>query len=166
MSKMRVMFVCLGNSCRSQMAEGFARAYGSQVMDVVSSGLAPATGVAAMTIQTMREHNIDVSGHVPKSIYEVRGPVDLIVNMSGFPMPRDIVGNIREWKVQDPIGLNAEVYRNVAGIIERLVMQLILELRQASPARQAPAPPAPRQGGLAEPRKRRHRLGDPRPPGH
>src|SRR5271156_244497 len=49
--KKRVLFVCIGNSCRSQMAEAFARAYGSDVMVAQSAGLSPATTISAVTKQ-------------------------------------------------------------------------------------------------------------------
>ena len=62
-SKKRVLFVCVGNACRSQMAEGFARTYGSDVMIPASAGLAPASGVASATIRAMDEKNIDLRDH-------------------------------------------------------------------------------------------------------
>ncbi len=85
----RVLFVCIGNSCRSQMAEGFAKHYGADVMETSSAGLAPATLVAPLTRQAMLEHkHIDLSPHWPKSVFEVTGPFDIIVNLSGEPLTR------------------------------------------------------------------------------
>jgi len=57
-SRKRVLFVCLGNSCRSQMAEAFARAYGSDVLIAASAGLTPASGVAADTSRAMAEKGL------------------------------------------------------------------------------------------------------------
>ena len=129
--KTRVLFVCIGNSCRSQMAEGFARAYGSDVMTPASAGLAPAVSVAHDTVRVMDEKNIDIRGQFPKSLQHLsRTPFDLIVNMSGFELPRDITTPAREWDVQDPIGEDFETYRQVRDQIEGLVMRLILELRR------------------------------------
>src|SRR5579871_1009678 len=54
-AKKRVLFLCIGNSCRSQMAEGFARAYGSDVMTPLSAGLSPAPIVAPLTKLTLAE---------------------------------------------------------------------------------------------------------------
>ncbi len=80
----RVLFVCIGNSCRSQMAEGFARAYGADVVIPASAGVAPALGVAPDTVRAMLERNIDIRDHFPKTIRQLgRARFDLAVNMSG-----------------------------------------------------------------------------------
>jgi arsenate reductase len=126
-----VMFVCIGNSCRSQMAEGFARAYGMDVMTAESSGLAPATGVARGTVRTMAEKNIDISAHSPKAYEPDRAAeYDLIINMSGFALPGEVADRERDWDVLDPIGQSPEMYRQVCDEIEVLVMDLINKLRR------------------------------------
>ena len=134
-AKTRVLFVCIGNSCRSQMAEGFARRYGEDVMIAASAGLAPALGVAPDTIRTMEEKNIDVRDHFPKSIQQLgRAQFDLTINMSGFGLPENVAGPTRTWDVEDPIGEDYETYCTVRDQIEELVMSLILELRRAEKA--------------------------------
>jgi arsenate reductase len=130
-AKKRVLFVCVGNSCRSQMAEAFAKAYGSDVIDVFSAGLAPASIIAPLTRQVLSEKNLGIEGHFPKSVEMVsREPFDIVVNMSGvkFAMPG---ARIVDWPVRDPIGLKESVYRSVASEIEGLVMRLILEIRSS-----------------------------------
>ena len=127
----RVLFVCIGNSCRSQMAEAFARAYGSDVMEARSAGVAPATIIMPHTRQVLAEKNVRVDGQFPKSLEMVaREPFDIVVNMSGakmaFPAARVV-----DWPVPDPVGHNEETYRAVATQVEALVMRLILELRSA-----------------------------------
>src|SRR5688572_4507644 len=129
----KVLFLCLGNSCRSQMAEGFAKTYGKDVMAVKSAGLAPAEIISPLTIRGMLEKNIQLEGHFPKPLSEFAlRDFDLIVNMSGYDMPRKTTVEVREWKVQDPIGESEEVYRKVRDLIENLVMHLILDLRRKS----------------------------------
>lgn len=127
----RVLFVCIGNSCRSQMAEGFARRYGADVMEPMSAGLAPASLVAPLTRQAMLEHKrIDLSRHWPKSIFEVTGPFDIIVNLSGEPLPPQLRGAaVRTWAVDDPVTGDEKVHLAAADKIEGMVQQLILELR-------------------------------------
>ena len=135
--KKKVLFVCLGNSCRSQMAEGFARTYGADVMDASSAGLSPAASISPLTIKVMRERNVDMEHAWPKSIYDVAGgPFDLIVNMCGYPLPAEVSNPVRDWTVLDPISHPEKVYVEVAQKVEDLVMRLILELRQG----QAPQP--------------------------
>jgi arsenate reductase len=129
--KKRVLFVCIGNSCRSPMAEGFARAYGSDCLQAASAGLAPASIVQPLTRKVMRAKNISLDEQVPMDILLVDlKRVDLIVNLSGgelgFPAPCPVV----EWKVRDPIGASDSVYEQVRDDIEARVMRLVLELRR------------------------------------
>jgi arsenate reductase (thioredoxin) len=127
----RVLFVCIGNACRSQMAEAFARAYGSDVLVPSSAGLFPAKVVPPDTLRAMEEKNLDMSGQVPKSLVDLNGAkLDLILNMSGFPLPPLGGAAVREWQVPDPIVMDYENHCAVRDQIERLVMNLILELRR------------------------------------
>lgn len=126
----RVLFVCLGNAIRSQMAEGFARRYGQDVMIARSAGLTPASRVMPLTRKVMEEKNIDLEDAYPKPIADHGSePFDLVVNISGIPLPV-VQAPVREWTVKDPMGGREEAYRRAAGQIERLVMDLILELRR------------------------------------
>jgi arsenate reductase len=131
-AKKHVLFVCIGNSCRSQMAEAFARAYGADIMDAQSAGVSPATIIAPLTRQVLSEKNLKIDDHFPKGLESVsRQPFDVIVNMSGTRL--SVPGaQVIEWVVKDPIGQREEVYRTVAAQIEGLVMRLILDLRTAS----------------------------------
>ena len=132
--KPRVLFVCVGNSCRSQMAEGFARAYGADVMEPLSAGLYPAAIVAPLTKKIMAEKNIDVGAQFPKSLDELpSGPVQMVINMSGYSMPVPQGATVEEWRVQDPIGQSEEQFREVARDIEQRVMRLVLAMRQKNP---------------------------------
>jgi arsenate reductase len=128
-SKKRVLFVCIGNSCRSQMAEAFARTYGVDVLSAHSAGLSPAMIIQPLTKQVLEERNIKTDGQFPKDLEMVlREPFEVVVNMSGQRL--EIPGaRVVEWAVADPIGQSETVYRNVAAQIEGLVMRLILELR-------------------------------------
>ncbi len=129
--KKRVLFVCIGNSCRSQMAEGFARAYGSDIIEPQSAGLSPAASISPLTRQVLGEKNVKIDDHFPKGVEVVsRIAFDVVVNMSGTKL--SIPGTrVIDWAVQDPIGQREEVFRTVAAQIEGLVMRLILELRSA-----------------------------------
>ncbi|HLY17973.1 MAG TPA: hypothetical protein VKR61_12160 [Bryobacteraceae bacterium] len=129
--KPRVLFMCLGNSCRSQMAEGFARAYGADVMIPASAGLAPAFMVAPDTVRAMDQKNIDLRDHFPKSLKQLsRSQFDLIVNMSGYELPPEVTTPVRRWDVPDPIAEDYETHCQIRDEIETLVMALILELRR------------------------------------
>ena len=138
----RVLFVCIGNACRSQMAESFARVYGSDVLVPSSAGLFPAKAVPPDTFRAMEEKNLDLSGQVPKSLEDLDGAkFDIILNMSGFPLPPMGGAAVREWAVPDPIVMDYEGHCAVRDRIERLVMNLILELRRLEKREAAKAVP-------------------------
>jgi protein-tyrosine-phosphatase len=109
-------------------------------MDAMSAGLGPAVSVSPMTIDTMKEKNIDMSDAFPKGVDGVdRTGLSLIVNISGQKLPVRGVSMV-DWDVRDPIGRDEKVFRQVRDEIERRVMELILQLRaeQREPVR----PPA------------------------
>ena len=134
MSLTRVLFVCLGNACRSQMAEGFARSYGADVLEAASAGLSPAVIIQPLTTEVMAGRNIRLDGQFPKGMEILtRESFDVIVNMSGQKLAVPPGGaKIREWSVPDPIGQTEKVYKAAAEQIEGLVMRLILELRAST----------------------------------
>jgi arsenate reductase len=112
------------------MAEGFARTYGSDVLEVQSAGLAPAFGIAPLTRKVMLEKNIDLREAFPKGLDLIKiEELDLIINMSGRKLPGKPSDRVVDWKVEDPIGQSEAKYREVADQIEQLVMRLILTLR-------------------------------------
>ncbi len=133
--KKRVLFVCIGNSCRSQMAEGFARAYGSDVLIAGQRGADAGLRAWRPTPQrAMVEKNIDLRDHFPKHIRQLgRAHFDLVVNMSGV----DLEGSRR---VRHSMGLSPtrfappiERHCEIRDEIERLVMNLVLDLRRKNP---------------------------------
>jgi arsenate reductase (thioredoxin) len=114
------------------MAEGFARAYGSDVIVAASAGLAPAMNLAADTIRTMDAKGIDLRDHFPKSVRHLgRSQFDLAINMSGLELPPVPAAETREWDVPDPVYLKYDAHCEVRDTIERMVMGLILDLRKA-----------------------------------
>ena len=127
----RVLFVCLGNACRSQMAEAFARAYGGDVLIAASAGLAPAMDIAPDTIRAMAEKNIDLRDQFPKGVRHLgHAQFDLVINMTSFPVPEDIGAHVEEWDVPDPVLMDYPGHCEVRDQIERSVMNLIFRLRQ------------------------------------
>lgn len=81
MYKKRVLIVCTGNSCRSQMAEGFIRHYGDEQFDVVSAGTRP-SGLHPIAVQVMDEIGIDISRHKSKHVNEFfNQPFDYVITV-------------------------------------------------------------------------------------
>ena len=152
MRKKLVVFVCIGNACRSPMAEGFARFLGSDVMEAVSAGIAPAGFVSDEAKQVMKEKGININQYLSKGIncinlwsadlvVSVGGPTaDDIVNMvkqCSFPYPAETreelpFPEIREWDLADPIGMPVGFYQMVRDQIEEKVRYLVEEMRKPS----------------------------------
>jgi arsenate reductase len=129
----RVLFVCIGNSCRSQMAEAFARAYGSDVVAAASAGLAPAMSVAPDTARAMGDKNIEMAEHFPKSLrHMARAEFDLVINMSGTDIGHEFgKARVVDWQIPDPVSMDYKDHCAVRDEIERRVMGVILEMRRA-----------------------------------
>ena len=129
----RVLFVCIGNTCRSPMAEGFANSLGSGVLVARSTGLAPVLRIIPETVSIMRERDVDVSGHVPMPYDPFEADsYDVVVNMSGFRLPGKPPKELLEWAVNDPYGKTPAVYRKVRDEIEERVKGLVLRLRKTA----------------------------------
>ena len=83
MNKTRVLFLCTGNSCRSQMAEGWARALRGNEIEAYSAGTAP-HGVNRLAVRAMGEAGVDIGGHRSKHVDELRDvPLDVVVTVCG-----------------------------------------------------------------------------------
>src|SRR6478752_9022266 len=113
------------------MAEGFARKYGSDVLEPSSAGLAPASIVQPLTKKVMEAKNINIDDQFPKDLDQVGvAQFDLIVNMSGNKLPNQVQIEVLEWSVEDPIGQSEDTYVQVRDQLEHQVMRLILDLRR------------------------------------
>jgi len=127
------------------MAEGFARRYGSDVMDVASAGLAPAPIVQPLTRKVMEAKNINIDDQFPKDLHDLPvGEFDLIVNMSGNRLPPYLLVQVQDWRVDDPIGKSEETYIAVRELIEGQVMRLILDFRRVARLQKKSRPPLKR----------------------
>lgn len=135
--KPNVLFVCVGNMCRSPMAEGFARQLGGDVIEPFSAGLHPTGVVSEDAILTMEERGIDITRQRSKGLDEVPlGDIDVVVSMTGIPasdlFSADFRGRLIDWNVDDPIGSPLSVFRRVRDEIEERVKDLLEEIRQAN----------------------------------
>jgi arsenate reductase len=128
------------------MAEGFARKYGSDVIEAASAGFTPAPIIQPFTRKVMEAKNISLDDHFPKDLEHVLSSgFDLIVNISGKKLPTKMAMEVREWVVEDPMGKAEEYYLTARDQIEHLVMRLILDLRKSKrPARPEIVHPAAR----------------------
>jgi protein-tyrosine-phosphatase len=112
------------------MAEALARKYGSDVLEVSSAGLTPAINTTQYTRKVLEEKNVDLGDHVPRRFYDLDlSQYDLIVNMSGSMLPKNLGVPVEDWQVDDPMGRSEDDFRAAREVIEMLVMRLILRVR-------------------------------------
>jgi protein-tyrosine-phosphatase len=127
-SKQRVLFVCIENSCRSQIAEGFARALGEGRIGAFSAGSRPSTRVDPRMVRLMAEIGIDISQQNAKGLDALPRDVtwDWIVTMGcGDACPHLPARNRLDWNLPDPRGMDDDAARAVRDRIEREVSRLI-----------------------------------------
>jgi arsenate reductase len=121
----RVLFLCVHNSARSQMAEGLLRRLGGDRFDVASAGV-EATYVKALAIEAMREVGIDISQQRSKSVHDfMNEEFDTVVTVCGeyesCPIPPR-AKRLRHWPFEDPSrGEGIEAYRNVRDGLKRMI---------------------------------------------
>jgi arsenate reductase len=128
----KVMFVCKKNSCRSQMAEGFAKILGKDKIDVTSSGL-EASFVNPTAIQVMKDINIDISEQTSKSLNQFSSKdYDAVISLCGcgINLPEDWVLQeiFEDWELEDPDGKQLATFMRVRDEIKERVEQLIEKL--------------------------------------
>ncbi len=123
----RVLFVCVENSNRSQMAEAFARIHGKGRVDPFSAGSHPSGRVNPKAIAAMKEKGYDLSTHLSKSLAEIpQGGYDYIVTMGcGDECPLIDGERREEWDIQDPRLLSDGEFNRVRDEIEARVLTLI-----------------------------------------
>ena len=127
----RVLFVCVENSNRSQMAEAFARIYGGARVESFSAGSRPSGKVNPKAIDAMRELGYDLSVHNSKGLAEFSGQeFDVVVGMGCGDEGCPLVKATRhlEWDIPDPKALPPEQFREVRDLIGRNVQQLLASL--------------------------------------
>ena len=124
---LNILFVRIENSCRSQMAEGFARAIGGERVNVFSAGSRPSGLVNDRAIAFMKEKGIDISGHQSKSLDDLPSlQWDYIVTMGcGDACPNLPAAHRADWDLPDPKHLDDAGFRAVRDRIEREVRALI-----------------------------------------
>jgi arsenate reductase len=124
-----ILFVCVGNACRSQMSEGFARAHGPEDLVVYSAGSAPAGFVAREAIEGMKEKGIDIARHYSKGISSLPAiEFDVVVTMGcGDVCPYVQAKRHIDWEIPDPIGRGAPFFRSVRDDLEEKILRLLKE---------------------------------------
>ena len=125
----KILFVCVENAGRSQMAEAFAKAYGTTRIEAASAGTMPSNEVNPIVVRVMQEKGIDLSVKKPKLITnQMVQEADVMIVMGcsadGF-CPAPLLDKVVDWGIEDPKGKPIEKVREIRDEIERKVRMLI-----------------------------------------
>jgi len=128
----RILFVCYGNSCRSQMAEALAKQLGEGKVRAFSAGTHPLGVISLDTRAVLREKGITLDEHWSKGLGDVPiSEMDAVVEM-GYGvkcrLPADFKGRLIQWNIPDPYGLDWDYFRAVRDLIENAVLRLLADL--------------------------------------
>jgi arsenate reductase (thioredoxin) len=125
----KVLFVCVENAGRSQMAEAFANKYGIGKIVASSAGNKPAEKVNPIVVDVMKEKGIDISEHKPRLItFQIAQEPDLIITMGcndNGVCPGPFFKPTMDWNLEDPKGKPVEKVREIRDEIEKRVIALI-----------------------------------------
>jgi len=147
--KFRVLFVCIGNACRSPMAEAVARQLASDIIQPFSAGLCPLGRLAENTERVLRDNGYPIHGLESKSLRrDAMETADVIINMSGEALDclltngaaedSRLAQKVEDWHIADPYGDTFSVYQQTLEELETRVLLLATRLRE-SQTKQAPA---------------------------
>ena len=129
MDRKRVLFVCVENSNRSQMAEAFARMLGGEAVEAISAGSRPSGRINPKAIRFMDELGYDLSAHASKSLDEVGGEFDAVITMGcGDSCPWVAAKRREDWALPDPRDMDDDGYRAVRDRIGARVRELVASL--------------------------------------
>jgi protein-tyrosine-phosphatase len=128
----KVLFVCYGNSCRSQIAEALANQLGEGKVRAFSAGTHPLGVISQDTRAVLREKGITLDDHWSKGLRDVPiSEMDVVVEM-GYgikcPLPADFKGRLIRWYIPDPYFLEWGYFRDVRDMIESEVRRLLADL--------------------------------------
>jgi len=128
----KILFVCVENAGRSQMAEAFANAYGAGKITATSAGVTPGERVNNTVVQAMWEKGLDISRNHPKLITEeMIHEADRVITMGcsvAEVCPAVFIRDIVDWKLENPKGQSIQKVREIRDEVGRLVKTLIQEL--------------------------------------
>ena len=126
----KLLFVCVENSNRSQMAEAFARIHGDEKLEAYSAGSRPSGKINPKAIEAMREVGYDLSQHQSKSLSEIpETEYDFVATMGcGDECPFVRAKQREDWNIPDPKEMPPDEFRAVRDLIEEKIVSLLKDL--------------------------------------
>jgi protein-tyrosine-phosphatase len=134
-TKKTILFVCVENAARSQMAEGFFKKYAPERFVPASAGTKPISQINPLAIRVMNEIGIDISKQKPKDLSEdMMRNSDKIINMGCMDnnfCPTLFIPKVIDWGIEDPKGKQIEQVREIRDEIERRIKELATDISVA-----------------------------------
>ncbi|MBN2557488.1 MAG: arsenate reductase ArsC [Clostridia bacterium] len=130
MDKKTIAFVCVHNSCRSQIAEGWAGHLGGDVIVPYSAGTEKYHEVKPFAVKVMKEAGVDISSHHPKLLDDIPFKVDILISMGcGVSCPFVLCDYEEDWGIEDPSGGSLDDFRRTRDILRTKVEKLIADIK-------------------------------------
>ena len=121
-----ILFVCVENSCRSQIAEAFAKLHSKSSLNIISAGSNPSGSVNPKAIELMDKLGYELTNHYSKSVETVIENVDYLVSMGcGDSCPNVSAKDRIDWDIPDPKDMNDKEFKEVIALIDKQVQNLI-----------------------------------------
>lgn len=126
----RLLFVCVENSCRSQMAEGFAKLHAGDGVEIFSAGSKPSGQVNPKAVKAMNDIGYDLGAHASIGLDDIpQGPYDAVVSMGcGDACPHIPAKRRLDWNIPDPKHMDEEEFAQIRDLISIQVRDLLLTL--------------------------------------
>ena len=130
----KVLFVCVENSCRSQMAEAFGKTLGKDIFDSYSSGSNPSGQVNKKALASMKSIGYDMTSHSSKSLDDIpQIKYDYVITMGcGDKCPLIQTNTRIDWQIPDPKHLEIEQFNNVRDTIKNKVLELVEAIKSST----------------------------------
>jgi len=130
----KIVFICYGNACRSQMSEGLFRNIGNESFEIFSAGTNPLGSIPEEVFRVLKKRGIDASRQYSKGLGEIPLlEMDYVINMGYYPvadfLPNDFSGYAVDWEIEDPYGDSLETYERVCQVLEQRLQRWLASRR-------------------------------------
>ena len=134
--RVKILFICVGNACRSPMAEGWAKYHGKGKVVAFSAGTFPYGSIIEDAYTVMKEKGISLEGQRSKGLRDLAvAEMDIVVRMGHevqCTLPAGFKGRVVDWDIPDPTGHGVDTFRDIRDLIEEEVLSLLADVLSSS----------------------------------
>ncbi|WP_205408887.1 arsenate reductase ArsC [Listeria goaensis] len=121
----KIAFICIHNSCRSQMAEGWGKVLLNDIAEIYSAGTENYPEVKPLAVEVMGEAGVDIAEQYPKLLADIPGEIDIVITMGcGVSCPNLPSRYQEDWGLVDPSGSSIDKFRETRDLIQKKVSEL------------------------------------------